>query len=76
MKYVEGVNKFGEKIKKLSQGQLATILYNFGTSSYFLKRRQGLPATTMKRVKKGTISVQTRSLKKVQCSFRNHKALP
>ena len=76
MKYVEGVEKFGEKIQKLSQGQLATILHNFGTSSYFTKRRQGLPATTMRRVEKATISVQTESLKKVQCSFRNHKALP
>ena len=76
MKYVEGVDKFGEKIQKLSQGQLATILHNFGTSSYFTKRRQGLPATTMRRVEKATISVQTESLKKVQCSFRNHKALP
>ena len=28
MKYVEGVDKFGEKIQKLSQGQLATILHN------------------------------------------------
>ena len=43
----------------MSQGKLTTALHNFGTSSYFTKKRQGL----------------FESVKRRQCSFEGRKAL-
>ena len=65
-----------EKVQKMSQGQLTADLHNFGTSSYFTKRRQELPSTTMRRVQKRIIFVQPESAKRRKCSFKGRKALP